>query len=95
MSTIKTVQGNFQNASARYGIAVARFNSFIVDKLLDGALEALQKHGVLDRDIQGIVFRHEPLIQCLHDELASLSPLSQGNRVAHRGWTCSAAGELI
>jgi 6,7-dimethyl-8-ribityllumazine synthase len=45
------VQGNFQNASARYGIAVARFNSFIVDKLLDGALEALQKHGVLDRDI--------------------------------------------
>ena len=51
MSTIKTVEGNFQNASARYGIAVARFNSFIVDKLLDGALEALQKHGVLDRDI--------------------------------------------
>lgn len=45
------MQGNFQNASARYGIAVARFNSFIVDKLLDGALEALQKHGVLDRDI--------------------------------------------
>lgn len=51
MGTIKTVEGNFQNASARYGIAVARFNSFIVDKLLDGALEALQKHGVLDRDI--------------------------------------------
>jgi 6,7-dimethyl-8-ribityllumazine synthase len=51
MSTIKTVEGNFQNASARYGIAVARFNSFIVDKLLDGAIEALQKHGVMDRDI--------------------------------------------
>ncbi len=51
MTTIKTVEGNFQNASARYGIAVARFNSFIVDKLLDGALEALQKHGVLERDI--------------------------------------------
>ena len=51
MGTIKTVEGNFQNASARYGIAVARFNSFIVDKLLDGAIEALQKHGVLDRDI--------------------------------------------
>lgn len=51
MTTIKTVEGNFQNASARYGIAVARFNSFIVDKLLDGALEALQKHGVMERDI--------------------------------------------
>lgn len=51
MSTIKTVEGNFQNAIARYGIAVARFNSFIVDKLLDGAIEALRKHGVMDRDI--------------------------------------------
>ena len=51
MTTIKTVEGNFQNASARYGIAVARFNSFIVDKLLEGAIEALQKHGVMERDI--------------------------------------------
>lgn len=51
MTSIKTVEGNFQNASARYGIAVARFNSFIVDKLLDGALDALSKHGVKERDI--------------------------------------------
>ena len=51
MSTIKTVEGNYTNATARYGIAVARFNSFIVDRLLDGALDALRKHGVQDRDI--------------------------------------------
>lgn len=51
MGTIKTVEGNYQNASARYGIAVARFNSFIVDRLLDGALDALKKHGVQDKDI--------------------------------------------
>ena len=51
MSTIKTIEGDYQNASARYGIAVARFNSFIVDRLLEGALDALQKHGVMDRDI--------------------------------------------
>ena len=51
MSTIKTIEGDYQNASARYGIAVARFNSFIVDRLLDGALDALKKHGVMDRDI--------------------------------------------
>ena len=30
---------------------MARFNSFIVDRLLEGALEALQKHGVMERDI--------------------------------------------
>ena len=51
MSTIKTIEGDYQNASARYGIAVARFNSFIVDRLLEGAIDALQKQGVMDRDI--------------------------------------------
>ena len=51
MNTIKTIEGDFQNASARYGIAVARFNSFIVDRLLEGALDALHRHGVTDRDI--------------------------------------------
>lgn len=51
MSTIKTIEGNYTNATATYGIAVARFNSFIVDRLLDGALDALRKHGVQDRDI--------------------------------------------
>ena len=51
MSTIKTIEGNYTNATASYGIAVARFNSFIVDRLLDGALDALRKQGVQDRDI--------------------------------------------
>ncbi|MEX0964094.1 MAG: 6,7-dimethyl-8-ribityllumazine synthase [Pseudohongiellaceae bacterium] len=51
MSTIKTIEGNFSNAAARYVIAVARFNSFIVDHLLEGAIDVLRKHGVMDKDI--------------------------------------------
>ena len=51
MSTIKTIEGNYSNASAGYVIAMAKFNSFIVDRLLDGALETLKEHGVMDRDI--------------------------------------------
>jgi 6,7-dimethyl-8-ribityllumazine synthase len=51
MSTIKTIEGNYTNASGSYAIAVAKFNSFIVDKLLDGALDVLKKHGVMDQDI--------------------------------------------
>ena len=51
MSTIKPIEGNYTNATARYGIAITRFNSFIVDRLLDGALDALRKQGVQDRDI--------------------------------------------
>ena len=30
---------------------MARFNSFIVDRLLEGALDVLKKHGVMDKDI--------------------------------------------
>ena len=51
MMNIRFIEGDYQLASARFGIAVARFNSFIVDRLLEGALEALQKHGVMERDI--------------------------------------------
>ena len=51
MSTIKTIEGNYANATAGYVIAVARFNSFIVDHLLEGALDTLKKHGVMERDI--------------------------------------------
>ena len=51
MSNIRTIEGSFTNASARYTIAVGRFNSFIVDRLLDGALDVLRRHGVMDKDI--------------------------------------------
>ena len=45
------IRDSYTNATARYGIAITRFNSFIVDRLLDGALDALRKQGVQDRDI--------------------------------------------
>ena len=33
------------------GIVAARFNEFIVSKLVDGALDGLKRHGVADEDI--------------------------------------------
>lgn len=51
MSQIKTLEGNFSNADARYAIAVGRFNSFVVESLLSGALDALKRHGVSDSNI--------------------------------------------
>lgn len=51
MNSIKTIEGNFKSASARYTIVLSRFNSFIVDRLLDGALDVLVRHGVSERDI--------------------------------------------
>ncbi len=51
MSTIKTIERDFQGGSARYDLVVARFNSFVVDKLVEGALDTLRRHGVKDADI--------------------------------------------
>lgn len=51
MSNIRTIEGDFQGGSARYAIVVARFNSFVVDKLLEGAIDVLRRHGVKEADI--------------------------------------------
>ena len=43
--------GAFNGQGLRIGIVAARFNDFIVARLLSGALEALRAHGVLDDDV--------------------------------------------
>ena len=45
-------EGNLQGAGRKVGIIVARFNSFISEKLLEGAIDALVRSGVRDEDIE-------------------------------------------
>lgn len=51
MSTIKTYEGSFRNCSGRFAIVVGRFNSFVVESLLEGAVDFLTRHGIEDEDI--------------------------------------------
>jgi 6,7-dimethyl-8-ribityllumazine synthase len=51
MSKITVIEGNFTNADAKYAIIVGRFNSFVVESLLQGALDTLKRHGVSDSNI--------------------------------------------
>lgn len=51
MSNIKIIEGDFNGASANFVVLVARFNSFIVDSLLAGALDTLKRNGVSDSNI--------------------------------------------
>jgi 6,7-dimethyl-8-ribityllumazine synthase len=44
------IEGALQGEGLRVAIAVARFNSFITDRLLGGALDGLRRHGVADGD---------------------------------------------
>jgi 6,7-dimethyl-8-ribityllumazine synthase len=49
---IKIVEGDFNARGLRFGIVASRFNDFIVDRLLDGAVSTLVKHGVAASDIE-------------------------------------------
>jgi 6,7-dimethyl-8-ribityllumazine synthase len=51
MTDITTIEGDFQAEGARFGIVVSRFNGFIVESLLGGALDALLRHGVERQDV--------------------------------------------
>ncbi|WP_438351316.1 6,7-dimethyl-8-ribityllumazine synthase [Paenibacillus sp. FA6] len=44
-------EGNLVSEGLKYGIVVGRFNEFITSKLLNGALDALKRHGVQDNEI--------------------------------------------
>ena len=44
-------EGNLIGTDLKIGIVVSRFNSFITTKLLDGALDALKRHGVDEDDV--------------------------------------------
>ena len=42
------IEGDFASPAGRFALIAARFNSFIVDQLTAGAVDALHRHGVSD-----------------------------------------------
>lgn len=48
---IKTIEGALNIQNARFCLVVARFNSFVVESLLEGAVDALKRHGADDSEI--------------------------------------------
>jgi 6,7-dimethyl-8-ribityllumazine synthase len=51
MDKIRTTEGDLMVRDARFTIVASRFNDFIVDSLLKGALHCLRQHGAADADI--------------------------------------------
>jgi len=54
MKDLAVLQGSVEPGEARFAIAMSRFNGFIVERLLDGALQALLRQGA-NRDNVRIV----------------------------------------
>jgi 6,7-dimethyl-8-ribityllumazine synthase len=48
---MKIIEGELKAEGLRFGIVVSRFNDFITSRLLDGALDALLRHGAAEADI--------------------------------------------
>jgi 6,7-dimethyl-8-ribityllumazine synthase len=47
----KPIEGMLVGKGLKFGLVVSRFNEFITQKLLDGAQDALLRHGVAQADI--------------------------------------------
>jgi 6,7-dimethyl-8-ribityllumazine synthase len=52
VSKITRIKGGFSGRGKKIGIIVAEFNEFLTERLLEGALDALTRHGVGKKDIQ-------------------------------------------
>ncbi len=48
---IKEIKGQLKAGKVKYAIIVSRFNEFITNKLLAGAIDCLQRHGAADEQI--------------------------------------------
>ena len=55
MDRIKTIGGDLVIRDGRFAIVAARFNDFIVESLIKGALRCLRQHGAADADVE--IFR--------------------------------------
>jgi len=51
----KLVEGKLTAEGLRFGIVVSRFNNFISERLLEGALDVLRRNGAQEEDIE--IFR--------------------------------------
>jgi 6,7-dimethyl-8-ribityllumazine synthase len=51
MSQIKTLEGDFIQCNGRYALVVGRFNGFVVESLVEGAVDTLRRHGIPENDM--------------------------------------------
>ncbi|WP_028486364.1 6,7-dimethyl-8-ribityllumazine synthase [Thiomicrorhabdus chilensis] len=52
---MKTIVGNLTATDMKIGLVVGRFNSFIVDHLVDGAVDTIVRHGGDEANIEKVM----------------------------------------
>ncbi|MFC1523500.1 6,7-dimethyl-8-ribityllumazine synthase [Thermodesulfobacteriota bacterium] len=49
---VKSIEGNLRADGRKFGIVLARFNSFVAERLLEGAVDTLVRSGATEDDIE-------------------------------------------
>jgi 6,7-dimethyl-8-ribityllumazine synthase len=52
MTTIRTLEGDLVARDIRVAIVAARFNDFVVERLVQGAVDALLRHGATEKNLE-------------------------------------------
>ncbi len=49
---MKTIEGDYGTPVGKYALLVSRWNSFVVEHLKEGAIDALKRHGIKEGSIE-------------------------------------------
>jgi len=52
MDNIRVIEGDLQARDFRFAVLASRFNEFVVDALVKGAIDALRRHGASDKQVE-------------------------------------------
>lgn len=52
MDNIRVIEGDLQARDCRFAVLASRFNEFVVDALVKGAVDALRRHGASDKQVE-------------------------------------------
>jgi 6,7-dimethyl-8-ribityllumazine synthase len=88
MNSIRVIEGDTQARDLKFAIVAARFNDFVVGKLIDGAVDALRRHGATDQQIDIVrvpgAFEMPPVVRKLalsrgYDAIVALGAVIRGD----------------
>ncbi len=51
MSAITTIEGTLRADGLRFGLVAGRFNDFVVERLISGAVDCLLRHGAVHKNL--------------------------------------------
>jgi len=88
MENIRVIEGDLQARDLKFALVASRFNEFVVDRLVKGAIDALRRHGASDAQIDVVrvpgAFEMPPVVRKLamsrrYDAIVALGAVIRGD----------------